>query len=102
MAGRREGSAVKKHIVTLTADERARLSELARTGKAAAYKLTRARILLKADQADGGPAWPDQHIARAARQVTLDNCGVSVVVRAGDSTTVATLNAAFHLQGVAA
>jgi broad specificity phosphatase PhoE len=39
---------------------------------------------------------------RQARQVTLDNCGVSVVVRVGDSTTVATLNAAFHLQGVAA
>ena len=40
---------------------------------------------------------PDQ-----GRQVTLDNCGISVVVRAGSQTTVATLNAAFHLQGVAA
>jgi broad specificity phosphatase PhoE len=40
---------------------------------------------------------PDQ-----ARQVTLDNCGISVVVRAGAQTTVNTLNAAFHLQGVAA
>jgi broad specificity phosphatase PhoE len=37
-----------------------------------------------------------------ARQVTLDNCGISVVVREGEETTVATLNAAFHLQGVAA
>ena len=37
-----------------------------------------------------------------ARQVTLDNCGISVVVREGDETTVGTLNAAFHLQGVAA
>jgi broad specificity phosphatase PhoE len=37
-----------------------------------------------------------------ARQVTLDNCGISVVVREGDKTTVTTLNAAFHLQGVAA
>jgi broad specificity phosphatase PhoE len=37
-----------------------------------------------------------------ARQVTLDNCGISVVVRQGERTTVATLNAAFHLQGVAA
>jgi broad specificity phosphatase PhoE len=37
-----------------------------------------------------------------ARQVTLDNCGISVVVRDGDGVGVATLNAAFHLQGVAA
>ena len=37
-----------------------------------------------------------------ARQVSLDNCGISVVVRDGDATTVATLNAASHLQGLAA
>jgi broad specificity phosphatase PhoE len=37
-----------------------------------------------------------------ARQVTQDNCGISVVVREGDQTSVSTLNAAFHLQGVAA
>jgi broad specificity phosphatase PhoE len=37
-----------------------------------------------------------------ARHVILDNCGISVVVRRGDQTTVSTLNAAFHLQGVAA
>src|SRR5205085_2418961 len=40
---------------------------------------------------------PDQ-----ARQVKLDNCGISVVVQEEDRTTVTTLNAAFHLQGVAA
>ncbi len=40
---------------------------------------------------------PDQ-----ARQVTLDNCGISVVVREHGDTTVSTLNAAFHLQGMAA
>lgn len=40
---------------------------------------------------------PDQ-----AKQVTLDNCGISVVVRDGAETMVNTLNAAFHLQGVAA
>ena len=39
---------------------------------------------------------------RQAKQVVLDNCGISVVVRDGDATTVGTLNAAFHLQGVAA
>jgi broad specificity phosphatase PhoE len=37
-----------------------------------------------------------------ARQVTLDNCGISVVTREGSETTVSTLNAAFHLQGIAA
>jgi len=37
-----------------------------------------------------------------ARAVTLDNCGISVVIRERDETTVTTLNAAFHLQGVAA
>lgn len=40
---------------------------------------------------------PDQ-----ARLVSLDNCGISVVVRAEDTTTVSTLNAAFHLQNLAA
>jgi broad specificity phosphatase PhoE len=40
---------------------------------------------------------PDQ-----ARYVTLDNCGISVVVREEETTTVSMLNAAFHLQGVAA
>lgn len=37
-----------------------------------------------------------------ARQVTLENCGISVVIREGEETKVGTLNAAFHLQGVAA
>ncbi len=37
-----------------------------------------------------------------AGQVQLDNCGISVVVREGAATNVSTLNASFHLQGVAA
>jgi broad specificity phosphatase PhoE len=37
-----------------------------------------------------------------ARQVKLDNCGISVLFREGSETTVGTLNAAFHLHGVAA
>src|SRR5262249_10255075 len=36
-----------------------------------------------------------------ARLVTLDNCGISVVVRRGAQTSVATLNAAFHLHAAA-
>jgi phosphoserine phosphatase len=37
-----------------------------------------------------------------ARKVTLDNCGISVVVRENDKTAVSTLNGSFHLQGIAA
>ena len=45
---------------------------------------------------------PSLERIREARQVVLDNCGISVVVRESGRTTVSTLNAAFHLQGVAA
>jgi transposase len=55
----------KKYLVTLTPDERTQLDALIRKGKAAALVLARARILLKADQADGGPAWDDARIAEA-------------------------------------
>jgi len=56
---------MKKYKVTLTAEERQQLSELIAAGKAAAQKLAHARVLLKADAADGGPAWPDARIAEA-------------------------------------
>jgi transposase len=56
---------VKKYRVTLTPDERESLGGLIASGKAAAKKLTHARILLKADQAGGGPAWADWRIAEA-------------------------------------
>ena len=53
----------KKYIVTLTDEERRILREMLSRGKAAARKLTHARILLKADAAPGGPAWRDAAIA---------------------------------------
>jgi transposase len=56
---------MKKYIVTLSTDERQQLQDLVTTGKAAAKKLAHARVLLKADAADGGPAWQDQAIADA-------------------------------------
>ena len=56
---------MKKYIVSLTAEERQALHDLIAAGKAAAQKLAHARILLKADAADGGPAWPDARIAQA-------------------------------------
>ncbi len=65
----------KKYLVTLTAEERAWLSRLLSAGRRSALTLTRARILLKADQAEGGPAWEDAAIAEA-----LD-CGLRTVER---------------------
>ena len=56
---------MKKYKVTLDAEEREGLHELIAAGRAAARKLTHARILLKADAAEGGPAWPDGRIAEA-------------------------------------
>jgi transposase len=64
MCGPKE-SAMKKYRVTLTAEERESLVGLIATGKAAAKKLAHARILLKADQAEGGPGWIDERIAEA-------------------------------------
>ena len=61
---------MKKYLVTLTADERDLLSGMIAAGKAAALKLAHARILLKADQADGGPAWTDERIADAVEVST--------------------------------
>ena len=52
---------MKKYKVTLTADERQALLDLLAAGKAAALKLTHARILLKADAADGGPGEQGDH-----------------------------------------
>ena len=56
---------VKKYRVTLTPEERADLERLLGRGKAAARKLTHARILLKADEAPSGPGWADAAIAEA-------------------------------------
>jgi transposase len=62
---------MKKYLVTLAADEREQLTALIAAGKAAAEKIAHARILLKADQADGGPAWIDEKIAEAV-EVSAD------------------------------
>jgi transposase len=52
----------KKYIVTLTEEERRGLQERLTRGKAAARKLTHARILLKAEAPPGGPGWNDKAI----------------------------------------
>ena len=46
--------AVKKYVVTLSADERDRLDALIQKGKAPARQVLKARILLKADVSEAG------------------------------------------------
>ena len=53
----------KRYVVRLEAGERGGLHRLVSVGKGAARKLTRARILLQADQSDDGPGWTDERIA---------------------------------------
>ena len=55
----------KKYIVALTSEERQTLKKLISTGKAAAYKINRARILLKADINQDVGGWADQVISEA-------------------------------------
>jgi transposase len=56
---------MKKYRVTLAADERDQLTALLTAGRASAARQAHARILLKADESDGGPAWADARIAEA-------------------------------------
>lgn len=55
----------KKFVVELDGSERARLRELISKGKAPAKTILKARILLKADEGDGGEAWTDEEICEA-------------------------------------
>jgi transposase len=55
----------KKYHIHLTTDERTMLEQVVRTGATPAITQSHARILLKADQSDGGPGWPDHQIAEA-------------------------------------
>jgi hypothetical protein len=65
----------KRYRVTLSEEERQDLQKLVSVGKAAARRLVRARILLLADQAEGGLAKPDGEIGEAL------NCGRATVER---------------------
>lgn len=55
----------KRYVVRLTEGERERLEALVRLGRAHSRKLLYARILLKADASEAGPAWTDERIAEA-------------------------------------
>ena len=61
---------MKKYRIALTESERTELEAKLAKGKAAARKLTHARIMLQADSGPAGPAWTDEQI-RTALQVDL-------------------------------
>ena len=71
----REGAITKRYVVTLTAKEREELARMTSAGKAAARKLTRARILLLADETEQAPAKSDPEIVDAL------GCGRATVER---------------------
>jgi Homeodomain-like domain len=56
---------VKKYVVRLSVEERARLNDLIHKGKRSAQLLTKARILLKADVSEAGEGWSDSRIVEA-------------------------------------
>ena len=57
--------AVKKYVVKLSLDERERLETMIHNGKHPAQRLTKARILLKADAGEAGEGWSDSQIANS-------------------------------------
>lgn len=65
----------EKCVVRLTEEERAHLRTLIGRGTAPARTLSRARILLKTNQGEGGPGWSDAAIAEALE------VGLSTVAR---------------------
>ena len=54
-----------KWVVRLAEPERAELTAVLATPRVAAERVLRARVLLKADEGEDGPAWPDAQIADA-------------------------------------
>jgi hypothetical protein len=71
----KEGVMEKRYRITLTEQERQDLQRLVSTGKGAAKKLVRARIVLLADQSPGGPAKSDPEVCDAL------GCGRATVER---------------------
>lgn len=71
----------KKYIVTLTKEEQEELKEHVKKGKIAGYKIKHANILLKADEGEYGPKWPDARIAEAynVHETTVRNIRIRFV-----------------------
>jgi hypothetical protein len=68
----------KKYHVRLSPDQRDHLLERIGRGECPAREQTRARVLLKADEGQDGPAWSDAHIAEA---LELSERGVAAIRR---------------------
>lgn len=79
-----------KHTVRLSDSERRKLRRLLQAGTAPARTLTHARILLKADAGDGGPAWTDTQIRDAC------DVGLATIARVRRASATAGLDAALH------
>lgn len=56
---------MKKYVVELTFEERSQLQMIIDAERMAAHKRRHARMLMKADQGEHGPAWSDIQIAEA-------------------------------------
>ena len=56
---------MKRYVVELTTEEKDELAQLVSKGKAAAQKITHARVLLQANESENGPAWTDKQISEA-------------------------------------
>ena len=81
---------MKQQSIVLTAEQRRDLEALIKAGQAPARKITRARILLKADCGPQGPRWSNRQIHEA-----LD-VGESTVCRARHSFAQGGLEAALN------
>jgi hypothetical protein len=56
---------MKQYVVRLESEERRRLEQLVRVGKAAAYRIRHANILLAVDESEEGPRLKDVQAAEA-------------------------------------
>jgi hypothetical protein len=64
-----------KYRVRLSAEERRRLDDLVRTGRAHARTIRHAHMLLLCDEGERGPSWTDEKVADAL------SCGIATVAR---------------------
>ena len=55
----------KRYVVELTDEERTSLTGIVNKGRVAALKRRHAQVLLKVDEGEHGPGWPDQQVAEA-------------------------------------
>ena len=67
---------VKKYVVRLSSEERSSLSTIISTGRDAAGRLLKARILLKADVSTDGEGWSDERIGEALETSVSTVCRI--------------------------